>query len=309
MDISSLDIRLLRCFDALLREHHVSRAAERVGISQPAMSAALSRLRRIIDDPVLVKTGAGMMPTERAMQLSPALRSALTQVETAFSQRAIVFDPKHSTTRFVIAGGDYAQLAVLPPIIRKLESLDTKVFLNFRPPDARSTNALVLAGEIDLTIGYLLDPPKDFHSRILFKSEFVTLVSARHPRIIDELSLESYLSERHIQLAPSGLSGGAAFDSVIERKLSLQHMVRDYACLVPSVLAAARIAEETECLFSLPRRIANLVVTGRNIKVVDFPIRMAPFELTLYWHDRTHSIPAHRWLRELIVAISGDDPI
>lgn len=296
--LRQLDLNLLVIFDALMRERNVSRAAQLCFLSQPAMSNALKRLREMLDDPLLVRTANGMVPSPRAQALEGPIRSMLNQLGNQL-QPADTFDPATTQRRFCIALTSYGENLLLPEISRVFSEQAPEAHLDTSRLGKNFPLDELERGEIDLVIGVqaYLPPLKQLESRPYRKERMVCLARRKHRRS-ESLSLEQFLAHRHIYPSPLGLS-----TNIVDNWLEQQGVKRDIAISTHSYLVAARIAADSDYLLSLPYRMAEQLSQLLPLSILEPPAGLPAFELDLIWHPLYAKEPAIRWLLEMVAGI------
>ena len=201
----NFDLQLLESFDTLMRERNVSRAAERMGLSQSAMSEALARLRDRFDDPLLVRGREGMQPTPRALELGPQVHDIVERMR-ALSAGAEAFDPAACTTRFHLVTSDYTQFLLMPRLTEILAERAPKASIDMLPINIRRVEEALDLGEVDVAIAYFIDPPPSLKRRPLFHEHSVGVARKGHPALSGKLTADRYAALRHVTAAPSGLN-------------------------------------------------------------------------------------------------------
>lgn len=298
MKLESLDMNLLLAFDALASERSVTRAAGKVGLSQPAMSNALSRLRRMFDDPLFERSSGRMQPTARARQLAGPVGEALSMLREALEPRP-GFLPTESNREFTIATNDYAEAVLLPPLVRELQRAAPSVSLRttrntmlFSPP----VDCLE-SGAIDLAFGFFGDrvPPRHgLLTKELFEERFVCITRHGHPRVRASLTLAAFLGTPQVRVIYTGEERSGIIDATLRgRGLS-----RRVALTVPHLATIPPIVAGTDLLGIVPERLARAVAPAHRLRIQPVPVRLAPFPVVLAWHERNQFDPAHVWLRE-----------
>jgi DNA-binding transcriptional LysR family regulator len=298
MNLRTLDLNLLRVLDALLAERNVTRAAARLHLSQPALSNALARLRRAFDDPLLVRTPRGMVPTPRAAALAGPVHRALAGLEEALDDRR--FDPATSDQVFRLAATDYMEFVVFPPLIRRLRAIGSRIALHVAPLGETAKAEALARGDVDLALGYFRRPDENLHARALFEERFVCLVRRDHPAARRRLTLKQFVALDHVLVAPSGVARG-----VVDEQLERRGLARRVALAIPHFLQVPFIVAETDYIATLAERVAQRFVTLLPLKVLPPPLEVPGFTVSMLWHARTQHSPAHRWLREQLVEIAG----
>ncbi|WP_437734500.1 LysR family transcriptional regulator [Sorangium sp. So ce1335] len=297
--LASIDLNLLVVFDALLAEGSVTRAAARVGLSQSAMSHALGRLRALIDDPVLVRTPRGMIPTPRAQELAGPIREALAKIEATVAQSPH-FEPATARRSFSVATVDYVELILLPRLVQKLFSDAPFVDLVARPYASDMWSSME-TGKVDLAIGMFPSVPAGFYRQRLLEERYMCVVRKDHPVVRSKLTLKMYTSLPHALISPRGDSGGRVDEVLAEQGLS-----RRVALQIPHFLVAAHIVAETDLVLTVPARIAQAFASTEALRVMKPPVELGGFSLDQVWHERHAKDPAHMWLRGIFAEIARD---
>jgi DNA-binding transcriptional LysR family regulator len=298
--LGAFDLNLLVALDALLTEGSVTRAAVRIGITQSAASHALSRLRRLTGDELLVRGRDGMVPTIRAEAMRAPLRRALDDITGTLSS-ARAFDPKTARLRAFIGASDYAELVLLPGIMARLVSEAPGVEVRVLMPGQDPASELA-AGKLDFVI--MPSPPvyagQGIRGRQLLSDRFVCIARRGHPLAKTKtLTLSSFAGAAHALISPWGMEGGYVDDALA--RLGLQRKV---AVAVPHFLVAPHIVASSDLLLTVAERVAEAVAGPLGLVVLAPPkeLELTGFTLSILWHERTHEDPARRWLRNGIVA-------
>lgn len=295
---SRLDLNLLVALDALLAERNVTRAARRLGLSQPALSARLARLRQIFGDPLLLPAQRGMIPTQRALELAEPLRAALDTLR-GVAAAAARFDPAAARLTVGIAASDYVQLAVLAPLARALAAEAPGLRLAFRALDLATLEAQMERGEIDLATTTPDLAPERLRMRPLFEEHYVAIVRRDHPEVGETLDLDRFCALEHVIVSPQG--GG--FVAAADAALAAHGRSRRVALSAPGFLIVPEIVAASEMVALVPSRIARHHA-GR-FRVFPPPVPVPGFTMAMLWHDRTAGHPAQRWLRGRLLAQVG----
>lgn len=304
LHLGAFDLNLLVALDALLTEGSVTRAAVRIGVTQSAASHALSRLRKLTGDELLVRAREGMVPTVRAETMRAPLRRALEDLTgTLSSPRA--FDPKTARLRAFVGASDYTELVLLPGIlarlVREAPGVELRVLMPGQDPAAE-----LASGKLDFVI--MPAPPGDeaqgIRGRQLLRDRFVCIARRAHPLAKTKaLSLSSFAGAAHALISPWGMDGGYVDDALA--RLGLQRKV---AVAVPHFLAAPHIIASSDLLLTVAERVAHVVAGPLDLVVLAPPkeLELTGFTMSILWHERTHEDPARRWLRDMIVAEAGE---
>ncbi len=300
-DVSSIDLNLLVSLDVLLAESNVTRAAARLHISQPALSAQLARLRQMFNDPLLMpaESGRGMIPTARALALRGPLRSALADLGSVISSVAS-FDPLTQTRTFQIAIGDNATTLVGLPLVELLgSSAGTGVQIAMSMSDPETAAAHLEEGEIDLLIDAQRVIPGNAKMRVLLTQPFVMVQRKGHPRGTGPLNLETYLSLRHVVASPLRGPVHGYMDEYLEQ-LGYQ---RNVVLSVPQFGMVPHVLNKSDYVSTLPASL--LARFTDQVDLFPLPFEAPPFTLAMAWHPRNHTEPGHQWLRELTARAAG----
>lgn len=301
IDIRGVDLNLLLSLDVLIEETNVTRAAARLGISQPGLSAQLARLRDIFGDPLLVpsETGRGMLPTVRAQQLKDPLHAALKDLETVIRQ-PVTFDPKTDARAFSIAASDNATIVLGLPLVERLREIaGPDVRIAFQTARADLIAAQLERGDVDLLIGSNKMLPPAMKARKLVDERYVMAQRKGHPRGTAPLDLDAYCGLKHVLVSTSG----GSLRGFIDEQLEALGRRRSVVLSVHQFVLAPMVLEHTDYVATLPERFARRFAD--RLDVLELPFNAEGFSLFAGWHPRSHADPAHVWLRRELIAI-GD---
>lgn len=295
--IAGLDLNLFPVVHALLEEQSVSRAAARVGLSQPATSRALARAREVLGDPLLVRQGQGYVLTARGQAMREPLAQALSLLGDV-SRAPRPFDAQRAERQFVIGSADYAIFVLLPELLPRLERLAPRVDLRVRDHSALDALDELTVGNVDVLFaprGHLEDSGV-VRSLALFDEHFVTVVRRGHPLLRrGRMSLDDFVSASHAFIAPRGKPGGAVDDA-----LARVGRARRVALSVPHFLLAPEAVVTSDLVLTVAERVARRLAQRMPLEIIEPPVEIPPFRLTMMWHESKHADPANVWLRELI---------
>jgi len=312
MNISRVDLNRLVYFDVLLEEKNVTRAGAVLGITQPAMSNGLRRLRELFDDPLLVRTTEGMTPTEKALSIQPKVRAILSDIEQVL-QPTEGFDPLNSNRLFRMIVGDYAESTLIPAVLQRLREEAPNVVLDLLTPSDASIGDLE-QGKIDLAINRFDELPQSFHSVVVWRDSFACLMAQDNP-LAHNLDFDNYLEAQHIWVSKTGVGRGTGINidnynklgwvdravdkarSGARRKIAI--FTRHYQ--MPNVIKA-----RNDLVVTLPTRVAKKHMEDGAFYVCPPPFDIAPIELNMAWSPLLQHNPAHRWLRRLIMEVAND---
>jgi len=293
--MTSTDLNLLVHFDALITTKSVSKAAQQLGISQPAVSAALSRLRYLFNDPLLTREGNKWTLTERARTLHRTFHPMLQEWESATSSQ-VGFDPASTRRTFNLYASDYVQFAVLPRVMERLRTQSPQISLRVLPPKLSGGLDMLAGGHVELYIGHYPQPPESLRTRFLFEEVACCLVRAGHPCLAEPWSLDAFLSYEHMDAAGYAGYFNAQLDAAlqgVDRRRSVGIVLSSYLAL-PFVLAA------TDMISTLPQSVATAFAAPSQTVSLPTPMRLPPLSVSLYWHERYQNDAAHSWLRQCI---------
>ena len=291
--LAGIDLNLLTSLDVLLDEKNVTRAARRLGRSQPAVSHHLRRLRELLGDPLLVRTPRGMQTTPRAAELRPAVRATLEAAE-AVLQAAPRFDPARAERGFVLAMVDQAAFQLLPPLVTRIAEAAPRITLQLRPPPADLTAALS-DGELELAIGVFGDAPSGIRTEPLWRESFACAVRRGGPAARGALDLERYLARPHLLVAPRGRPG-----SIVDDLLARDRLRRRIAVVVPHFLVAPAIVATSDLVWTAPAGLAHALAASYPLAVRPPPLPLPGFTIAMRWHLRLDRDPGLAWLRAML---------
>lgn len=308
MNINRVDLNLMVYLDVLLREGSVTRAAQQLGITQPAMSNGLKRLRDLFGDPLLVRTSEGMTPTERALELQPLIRKALSELEAALQTQG-EFDASSSHRVFRIMVSDYAESTLVPELVKRLRAEAPSVILDVLTP-SDVTFKDVEAGRVDMAINRFDEMPQSFHQKTLWEDDFVCLVNPDHPRV-GEFDLDAYLDSMHIWVSKTGMGAGVGIDPEkiirlgwVDNALSKLGHKRKISVFTRHYQMPALLALNNDLVATLPRKVAEMQAESSGLFVKEPPFEVPAFELKMAWSPLVQHHQAHKWLRRLIVEVA-----
>jgi DNA-binding transcriptional LysR family regulator len=296
MNWGTFDLNLLIVFDAVMQDRSVTRAGNRIGLSQPAMSHALNRLRYMLKDELFVRTPDGMVPTPRAELLAQPLRNALSEMQLALEPA--VFEPAASDRSFALAVNNYAAVVLAPPLVAALASAAPSIRLDLRPSGTLDIVEQLDRGDLDLAVGSLDNPGERFATAPLLEDPFVMVMRRGHPASRRKLNAAAIAALPHLEISSSGEDTG-----FIDRWLRERGVERRIALRAP-YLSAAPILAQSDLVATLSRRIAQEFVRNHPLQVRQPPYDPPRVRTVMLWHRRLEGHPAHRWLRELILSVT-----
>lgn len=302
MDFKGIDLNLLAAFQALMDERNVTRAAAKVDVSQPAMSAALARLRKLFDDRLFQRSANGLLPTPRAYEIAEPVARALGQIEALLAPAA-PFAPETASLTFTLGMADYPAFVLLPRLLGELAEMAPNICVDVHGFGGRDEAvALLDAGKIDVAIGVAPTVPESrILSRELFRDEFVTLVRKEHRATRGKLDLDAYLAMRHILVSPEGSKHG-----VVDQALADRGLQRTVQMTLPHMFAVPSILQQTPLAAILLRRVALHSAQAADLMIFPPPVPLPPISFHLIWHRRNDANLAQCWLRDTIVRLGAE---
>jgi len=299
MNIRTVNLNHLVTFDALMAERNVTRAANRVGVTQSAVSNALRQLRVMFDDPLFVRRANGIEPTARALALAEPVGRGLAAFESALSPAK--FEPKHSTRSFVVAASDYVEIVLLPALLRRLAKDAPGIRLEMVPWGLHEVPAALARGEVDLMVGYYGRVPPGHRQELVFDEEFLCIARRNHPTLGKRPTLAAWLSTPHVVVSqkPGSISG-------VDRALAARGLRRTVGVRVSHFSVVPQVVASTNFTAALSRRIAEPASRALRLSTFAPPIPLATGRIGQVWHDRLDADAGHGWLRGLIAEVARE---
>lgn len=309
MNLSKLDLNLLVYLDVLLRERNVTRAAEQLNITQPAMSNGLRRLRTMLKDPLLVRTRSGMEPTERALSIQPQLRALLSHAEQIVQSDG-GFSATSSQRVFRIMASDYAESTLLPAVLAELSQRAPDIVIDvLTPSDVVFED--IEHGRVDMAINRFDDMPQSFHQVTVWRDGFDCLMSRDNP-ITQSWSLSAYLAARHVWVSKTGMGIGVGMnpDRVqrlgwVDEALAQIGERRNISVFTRHYQVAGLLVQQRDLIATVPKRCARLHYQNPNIVILEPPFEIPTIALKMAWGPLLQHNSAHQWLRQLIMDIAS----
>jgi DNA-binding transcriptional LysR family regulator len=296
-----IDLHLIRVLHTVLTERSVSRAAMKLGMYQPAVSASLKRLRELAGDPLLVRSGAAMVPTDAGLRMIEPSASILRAAEMLFSD-ARGFDPQTTVTTFRVAAADYLDPQFLPQLVAQVKAQAPQSQIEIHPLSAASDyHAQLAQGDVDVVVGNWLKPPEDLHLGKLFADEIVCLVSRDHPAAKRGWTQESWLECEHI--APTPTHPGAR--GVIDEYLEGQGLARNITARCPHFGLLPRMVASSLLVLTTGRQFCERYTAVLPVQILPCPVSFPELVYYQLWHERTHQSAAGRWLRERVKSVAA----
>jgi DNA-binding transcriptional LysR family regulator len=298
INLAGIDLNLLVVFDALMVEQNVTRAGARIGLSQPATSNALARLRSLINDDLFIRTAAGLRPTPTAISLHQQLRPALQQIQAALLEQS-TFDPATSDRVFAIGMSDYVEFTLLPSLMKKLQTLAPRISVQIRSGERHKLLSLMDSNEIDLACGVFPKKIAWHQEQLLLQDSYICVCRKNHPIIGSSLSLEEYLSVSHLLVSIKEDRIGR-----VDALLAEQNLKRHIALSTPHFLTVPFILAQTDLVATLAHRVALTFANDQKLKLLPLPFPMPAFSVFMRWHRSTETSPACQWLRSITLQVS-----
>jgi DNA-binding transcriptional LysR family regulator len=300
MDISRVDLNLLVVFAALCEHQSVTRAGAAIGLSQPAMSAALAKVRDLFDDPLFVRTGGGMKPTARAEALAEPVRRVLESVRSEVLQETR-FDPRTTARTFTLIMPDIGEIAFLPRLLARLRTEAPKAAVRTLAMPPPAIEHALESGAADLAVGLFPDLTKaGFYQQRLFRNSFVCVAAANHPELAEPLTLRRYLDASHAVVSPEGRT-----HDLFDRELQKLGYVRRVRLEIPHYLSLPEIISASDLIATVPRDIGLMFARHAKLRLLEPPVKVV-FDVKQYWHERAHKDPVNVWLRQHVHVLFRD---
>lgn len=302
MDINKIDLNLLKVFDAIRVTGSVSSGAKLIGLSQPAMSAALAKMREQFHDPLFVRTAGGMVPTARGSELIEPIERILNAIKQDLLH-VEGFNPIASDRTFVLSMSDIGEMVFLPKLLKHLASAAPSVRVKVVSLSPDRLEPALEKGIVDLAVGYFPDLAKNqFFQQRLFRHPFASIVRTDHPEIGDSLTMEQFLKIPHAIVSSTGRS-----QEIFDRLLEKQGLKRNVVLTVPHFMSVPFIVASSDLIVTLPRAVATSFSKLTKVKVLSPPMETPLFDLKQHWHERYHLDSANQWMREQIYELFREE--
>ena len=294
MELHEIDLNLLVVFKQLLVERRVAKVAENLGLTQPAVSNALARLRKLLGDELFLRTPAGMMPTPLADQLAEPVSYALAMIHSGLNQRS-EFDPARAARSITIGMTDIGEIYFLPALIERLRSEAPGITLSTVRNAAVNLKDEMESGKVDLAIGLLPQLKGGFFQRRLFKQRYVCLLRRGHRLDKKRISLTEFSAAEHLVVVSAG-TGHGKVDELLERA----GIERNVRLTVPHFVGVGHILERSDLVATVPERLAQRLLEPFGLVSVPHPAKLPEVAINIFWHAKYHRAPASQWLRGLV---------
>ncbi|MQR01067.1 LysR family transcriptional regulator [Glaciimonas soli] len=310
MSFLTLDLNLLRVFDAVMTEQNLTRAANRLAMTQPAVSNALKRLRESLNDELLIRTAHGVKPTQYAEEIWPAIRRALIELETAIAPEA--FDVARAHITFQMAMADATAVLWLPDLINTIERDAPELNIRMVPLTTRDPRQMLVRGDVDLAIGFFpgvteqlsgsqTTSASPIHHERLYTGEYVCVMHKDHPLAQEPLTLDSYCNAHHLLVSFSGRAHG-----LIDETLSAMGRKRRILLTVNQFFTAGRVVSSSDLITVLPRHLIDSTGMSDVLVARELPFQTPDVHVDMLWHERDVRNPGHKWLRAHLVKTAHD---
>jgi DNA-binding transcriptional LysR family regulator len=306
MSFLTLDLNLLRVFDAVMTEQNLTRAADALAMTQPAVSNAIKRLRESLGDELLIRTAYGVKPTPRAEALWPTVRRSLADLETAVAPDH--FDVSKAKTTFRMAMADATAAFWLPPLIRSIERDAPGLNVRMMPLPSREPRPMLVRGDIDLAIGFFpgvvaqlsSEPGSPIRHERMYSGRYVCVMRHDHPLANQELTLDNYCSANHLLVSMSGRAHG-----LVDEALTQLGRERRIVITVNQFFTGGCVVANSDLITVLPRHLIGSTGIAQSLVTKELPFRLPAVDLDMLWHERDARSSAHRWLRKTLETING----
>jgi len=297
--LKNIDLNLLVSLRTLLAHKNVSAAAKELGLTQPALSNSLSRLRHLLNDEILVRGPKSMILTDRALRLEQPICDALRMIEAALATPK-PFDPQTSTRRFTMAVTDFAQLTLVPKIIAHLSRIAPLCQFGIRTIPTYTPVDELATGVFDACIVYRVEEHASLKKQLIAKDRFVCILRKGHPALKQKLTLKRFAELKHALVSPIVEHEDDEFDGIVDRALAEHKLKRQVAFSIPHFFMAPFVVSESDLVMTIAEGIAKSLDGACNVEVVEAPLKLPDFEANLIWHQRNDNDPAIVWLRKAI---------
>lgn len=294
----SLDLQLIDLFVALEDTQSVTGAAKRLGIGQPAASAALAKLRKVLQDPLFVRTAHGMQPTARSQAISPGMRQVQRTLQTEVLTKG-TFEPGSSQHRYTIASSDIGEMVFMPKLLSYLSTHAPGIAVRMVSPPHHEVHRSMDEGLVDLALGYFPDlKGNNIFQQRLFGHSFVCVVGRKNPIQNSRMTMKQFLSGRHVAVKADGRS-----QEVLERYLIQKGINRDIVLETPHFMTVPFIVSQSDLIATMPTALAETFSGLSELRLISPPFESPKFDLKQHWHRRSNQDEPNRWLRAVVAEL------
>jgi DNA-binding transcriptional LysR family regulator len=301
MELNDIDLNQLVLFDHLMTQRRVARVAETMGLTQPAVSNTLARMRRLFGDDLFVRTPAGMVPTPFAEQLAESVSYALAMIRSGLNQQTR-FDPAHVQRAVTIGMTDIGEIVFLPALVKRLASTAAGVTLNTVRNTAVNLRDDMASGKVDLAIGLLPQLKAGFFQRRLFRQRYVCLFRRGHRMDKKKPTLADFQAAEHLVVVSAGTGHGKVHD--LMQRAGAERVVR---LTVPHFVGVGHILQGTDLVATVPEKLAQRLAEPFGLTYAAHPVRLPEVAINVFWHAKVHRSPAHQWLRGVVFDLFAED--
>jgi DNA-binding transcriptional LysR family regulator len=302
-NFSDVELKHLRVFQTLLREHNLTRAAEVLDVTQPALSKTLRKLRSYFGDPLFIRVGHRMEPTAKSLELAPLVADVLDRITTLRTEQ-VPFDPATSSRAFSFCVVDAGIIRLLPPLIELIERQAPGIQLNVLPLDLERLETSLESGKLDFAMGSYPSLSKRIRRQSLWSVNYLSSVRKAHPRIKGKPTLAAFAAEKHVLVSATGTGHAhARAEKALENAVPAQNIV----CRVPTFLTAAFVASRSNAIVTLPEAVGRLMASQLGMRVFAPPLRLPRIDVSQYWHERFHRDPGNRWIRNVFASLFREE--
>lgn len=299
MNLVDFDLNLLRVFEAVYTHGKASAAGDALGLSQPAVSNALRRLRTALGDELFTRTPQGLVPTPLADRLAVSVTQALGVLREGL-EPAPGFDARSTTRQFRIIMSDIGEIVFLPELTRFLEREAPQVRLETLSMSVQESRLAMESGAVDLAVGYLPDLTTGFYQQRVFEQSYVCMVRHKHPLQTGRLTRKTFMNARHAVVKARGTGHG-----IVEQMFERAGLAPEVVLRLPHFLAVPMVIAETDLVVTVPQRLGEVFARILPVRLLPHPLQIPPFQVNQYWHRRYHKDPANQWLRANFVRLFG----
>ena len=296
--LNRLSFQHLQYLQALVEERHVTRAAERMGIGQPAMSTALARLREVFKDVLLVKTTTGMEPTPRALDLARRVRE-ISDMQSGRGFEAENFEPLASQAHWRILASDGIARTLLPQMMALVARDAPHMRFTVQPGDPRRLSEYLRDGEFDLALSFVRSPPSELRQTVLYPQRLLCIARQGHPLVKGQLSLQDFIACQHVRWGAPPVAH-ATMEAMVDEALEALGHARPVTLLVSSLTLLPDVIAGSDLLAVVPEHMARAAALALPIQLLPLPFKVPSVDVSMVWHERLHHDPAHKWMREAL---------
>ena len=300
MHFTGLDLNLLKVLDALLDTLNVTQAALRIGLSPSATSHALQRLRSSLDDPLFVRTSAGLQPTPYALGVAARVKEALRLVDSCL-QAPAAFDPATTSRTFTLFITDIGDVVLLPPLLAHLREHAPLARLRTLGSSYKEIARQLETGNVDIAVTVLPKLGAGFYQQTLFRERYVCIVRRDHPGIGERMTAEQFRQASHALVTAEGTG-----HEVIEQMLDTRGLSSRVVLRIPHFLAVPTLVAQSDLVATVPRQLALAAAANHPIRILEHPLRLPAYGVNQFWHERLNADLGHRWLRSVMVRLFKD---